>query len=82
MRLLSARRYGEEPPFGRPGGWEDGFSRQFRREPCVRFAGEAPPLRDSEVVPCRMEQSKPTSRKPFAAEPQPPPRIELLKAAN
>jgi len=36
----------------------------------VHPAGKAPPLRDSEAVTCSMEQSSPTPREPFAAEPR------------
>jgi len=39
-RMLSASRDGDEPPFGRPGAWEDGRSRHRWEEPYVRSAGK------------------------------------------
>ena len=41
LLLLSACRDGDEPRFGRPGGWEDGRSRQRWVGPYVRAAGKA-----------------------------------------
>jgi len=41
LLLLSACRDGGEPPFSRPGGWEDGRRRQPWRATYVRSAGKA-----------------------------------------
>ena len=82
LLLLSVCRDGGEPPFGRPGGWEDGRGRQLGAWPYVRSAGKAIQREIREAGTCKVWRLNPTPIEPLAAGPQPPPQIERIKAGD
>ena len=82
LLLLSACRDGDEPPFGRPGGREDGRSRQCWRFPHVRAAGK--------FAQCEIDIGQGSAKsgnlaplpEPAAGEPLPQQHLLRLQARN